>query len=246
MQTKFERFELKYFITEDEVSRLKTYVFPFMKADPYTELTGGNSYTVRSIYYDTWRLRFYSEKIDGLKRRRKLRIRTYNEHVASSVASFEIKNKISSSCLKERALIQYESMLHLMDDSMDRAMPLPNLSRGEKLSLEKFLFLKDYMNLEPSVLVTYEREPYIGQLDSKIRVTFDRNIRGIERPGLDQLFAESGFRHLETDKVILELKFNNLMPAWLKKAVMGMSLYSRPISKYCNCIDLWNDYRYLS
>ncbi len=216
-----------------------------MKPDPYMAKTGRSCYTVRSIYFDTRRLRFYFEKHDGLKRRRKLRIRTYNDRDSSSVASFEIKNKISNTCLKERAIFPYDMMRQLVDTGIPDSSSVPYISTIQKTNFGKFMFLKDYMNLEPSVLVTYEREAYVGQLDKNIRVTFDRNIRGISRPKLDQLFSEFGFRHLGTNRVILELKFNNLMPAWMKKFAMEMNLHSRPISKYCHCIDLWNDSQYL-
>jgi hypothetical protein len=76
----FNRYEIKYLVDvaavpqlcEDLTSRL----------DPDEQ--GPAGYGVWSLYYDTPGLRFYWEKIEGIRFRRKLRIRHYGEPGALS------------------------------------------------------------------------------------------------------------------------------------------------------------------
>jgi hypothetical protein len=63
--------------------------------DPYSDTTG---YGVWSVYYDTRQLRFYWEKIEGLRFRRKLRVRHYGDRfgVTEDTPVFvEIKQRVN-------------------------------------------------------------------------------------------------------------------------------------------------------
>lgn len=59
---------------EEEIPTIRQALESRMNRDP---LTGPQGYPVWSVYYDSSDLRFYWEKIEGLKFRRKLRIRRY-------------------------------------------------------------------------------------------------------------------------------------------------------------------------
>ena len=72
----FNRYELKYLVPTDQVDDIRSELNDRMKRDDYA---GPSGYGVWSVYYDTEKLRFYYEKIEGLKFRRKLRIRRYGE-----------------------------------------------------------------------------------------------------------------------------------------------------------------------
>jgi hypothetical protein len=241
MQTRFERYELKYFITPKEADRLRYLMEPFTEKDPFLTDSGRDYYTVRSVYFDTNDYVFYYEKESGNNVRKKLRIRSYDYPGEHSIASFEIKNKVGISLFKERALVPLGYVRKILDEGFSDEMIPGGVSSEEKNSLLRFLTLREMMRLEETVLVTYDREARVGRLNRKERVTFDMNVRCIIRPGIDELFTDTGFRYLPTDRIILELKFDGLMPAWMKRIVMELNLYSRPISKYCNCIDLWTE-----
>src|SRR5699024_6341318 len=72
-----------------------------------------------SVYYDTSRLRFYFEKIEGLKFRRKLRIRRYGETGEAadenSPVSVEIKQRVNRVTQKRRVILPYERALARFD-----------------------------------------------------------------------------------------------------------------------------------
>jgi len=67
------RLEYKYKIPVSKLDLLRKRISAFVEPDlQYHE---NSEYSVKSIYFDTSQLRFYNEKIEGLKDRRKIRIR---------------------------------------------------------------------------------------------------------------------------------------------------------------------------
>ena len=105
---KFNRFELKYLITLMEAERFKDALRAFLIPDEH----GGNSgrYGLASLYFDSPNLRCYREKMDGLKFRRKLRIRRYETGEMMTEASpvfVEIKQRVDRVTQKRRALLSY-------------------------------------------------------------------------------------------------------------------------------------------
>jgi len=76
---RFNRYETKYLMAESRLAELHALLGVRMAKDAYqTQAT-----RVTSLYYDTPDLRFYWEKIDGLRFRRKLRIRKQGHEPAA-------------------------------------------------------------------------------------------------------------------------------------------------------------------
>ena len=73
---KFNRFELKYLISYDTAQKLQEDLKKYVIPDSYSKKDNG-LYALSSLYYDTDDYRFYWEKLEWLKYRRKLRIRQY-------------------------------------------------------------------------------------------------------------------------------------------------------------------------
>lgn len=72
----FNRYGLKYLVPSEQVPDVRAELTARMERD---RNAGPRGYGVWSLYYDTDRLRFYYEKIEGLRFRRKLRVRRYGE-----------------------------------------------------------------------------------------------------------------------------------------------------------------------
>ena len=72
----FNRYEIKYLVPSVEVPALRAELMSRLDLD---DNCGDGGYGVWSVYYDTSLLRFYLEKIEGLRFRRKLRIRHYGD-----------------------------------------------------------------------------------------------------------------------------------------------------------------------
>ena len=88
---------------------------PFMHIDPYAAENGGE-YTVRGIYFDTPELECYFQKLAGVKRRNKVRLRGYNSGKRGKVF-FEIKKKMDEPLLKNRAPMTFEGARKLLKGS---------------------------------------------------------------------------------------------------------------------------------
>ena len=72
------RYEIKYAVPESSIPEISRMLRLYAVHDPFTPPSKSMEYTVRSVYYDTPGLEFYYQKLDGIKIRKKLRIRTYN------------------------------------------------------------------------------------------------------------------------------------------------------------------------
>jgi SPX domain protein involved in polyphosphate accumulation len=71
-------------------------------------------YTVRSVYYDTPGFHCYQEKMDGVKVRKKFRIRGYNQPAEDSIVFLEIKRKYENFIEKNRAPLLYKDLEALL------------------------------------------------------------------------------------------------------------------------------------
>lgn len=74
------RHELKYRIGYPQYLELRRRLRTVMSADSHTGDDG--RYLIRSIYFDNYRDKALREKIDGVSRREKFRIRYYNDDIS--------------------------------------------------------------------------------------------------------------------------------------------------------------------
>jgi len=207
-------------------------VMPFMKIDKYARKLGGQ-YTVRSIYFDTPELACYLEKIAGVKRRNKVRLRGYNGGSPQDKVFFEIKKKIDEPLFKNRVSMTYEEAQKLLrGESVEDIISAENARR--------FLYHIYARRMQPVVTVIYEREPLQALLidqDNDLRITFDKNLRAVPNPSLDELFEESLARPVTDSHFIMEVKFNRYLPTWVKSVVASFGLKKGPASKYAMSIE---------
>ena len=236
--SKFERREFKYFVPNKLLGDLRMRFLQYMEHDPYCAGREHNQYCVRSVYLDTDNLLFYHEKIEGLKIRKKLRVRVYNDIEAKSPAFLEIKRKFENTVFKERVKISLPETVTLMNGANLQILD-EDTSFSEAATLGKFLYLKKRLNLRTKVLVTYEREALMGLDDPNLRVTFDINPRSFPNPRLEDIYREDDLICFSKHAFILEVKFNGRMPVWIRNIIRDYRLHLQAISKYCNGVDTW-------
>ena len=104
------RLEYKYYIPLEYLDSLRRELLPFLMHDKFTNQRTVKEYTVRSIYLDTPDLLTYNQKLDGIKKRNKFRIRGYNEQTENSMVFLEIKRKYVDHISKDRAPILYSNL----------------------------------------------------------------------------------------------------------------------------------------
>ncbi len=235
---KFNRFELKYMVTLAQAERFKSALRAYMRADDYGAADG--RYTIASLYYDSPEFRCYWEKVDGIRFRRKLRLRLYDDGqpVSDGTPVFvEIKQRIDRVTQKRRILLPYgqASKLCSRRDMIDAA------PQDQPVVEEVYAFLWQY-NLRPASIVRYTRQAFIGaESDLGLRVTFDTSLR-YQTMNLDLADEELSTPIMGENWVVMEIKVNERIPYWLTEMVAAHNLQLYRISKYCRSIEVAKQY----
>jgi hypothetical protein len=234
------RFEYKYFFPAEQLDKLRAMLQPFMELDRYAKENGGE-YTVRSIYFDTPDLACYYQKLAGVKRRNKVRLRGYNHEEDENRVFFEIKKKVDDPLYKNRASFSFEEAKAVLSGAPPDAFFSADGKDAEALNnARRFLYHIHARQMQPIVTVIYEREPYQAILKDRlndVRLTFDKNLRGVAYPTLENLFDEKRAHLFNPEWYIMEVKFNLFLPSWTKAIVTTMGLKKGPASKYVICVD---------
>jgi len=214
-----------------------------MHQDSYAVKNGGE-YTVRSIYFDTPELECYFQKLAGVKRRNKVRLRGYNTDERGEVF-LEIKKKVDEPLLKNRAPMTFDAARKILKGLPVEEFVPPTLKYP--LAVEdarRFLYHIYTRRMLPTVTVIYEREPFQAILkdrENDLRITFDKHLRTVAYPTLEELFEEKHTILVNEQYFIMEIKFNRYLPGWAKAIVTAFGLKRVPASKYILCMDAIRD-----
>ena len=185
----FTRFEFKYLLDGNQAENIEQEIRHFMEFDGHIDKDHGDRYMVRSLYFDTpGRTNFY-DKIDGVKARRKYRLRTYSSMPSAEVPIFlEEKNRIDNRVFKYRTPV----VLGDLENIISNAGPVALLAdhSGNEL-MQRFVERSLVANEQPLVLVGYFRRAFVSNYDIDFRVTFDSQISSIPRV---RFSARSGLR----------------------------------------------------
>lgn len=228
----FNRYEIKYLVPSGEIPRLRAEITARMDADSHGAAGG---YGVWSTYYDTRDLRFYWEKIEGLKFRRKLRIRHYGDRTNvgdGTEVHVEIKQRVNRVTQKRRVALPYRLARELCDG---RRMIEHDLS--QRAFLEEVLELISTLDLRPVAMTGYQREAFVGRdADVGLRVTVDHRVRGRDR---DFDFASEAENRLIVPArlSVVEFKADERVPYWLTDLAAHMNMSVVRVSKYCQSVE---------
>jgi len=232
------RLEYKYLIPKPKLNDLREALIPFVNVDEYAQSRSQKEYTVRSIYFDTMRLDDYQDKLAGLKIRKKIRIRAYNELEEDSLVFLEVKRKYENHISKNRSpLLYYDLDQIFQSGDVDNFLIKKKNYLDERNDALKFLYLLKIKNCSPVVNVVYEREAFFSKHDSTLRITFDKNLRSLALPKLSNLYKEFGLQRAMRGYFILEIKFYNGFPQWLQNILGKFATARRALSKYTVCVD---------
>jgi SPX domain protein involved in polyphosphate accumulation len=244
---KFNRFELKYLITLQQAEEFRSGLRAYLVPDEHGKNNG--RYTLASLYYDSPGLRCYWEKVDGIKFRRKLRIRHYesDEPFTRETPVFvEIKQRIDRVTQKRRVILPYAEALRLCNDRQ-----IPDHAADDEATIEEIYALSWQYNLRPVSIVRYERQAFVGtDYDIGLRVTFDTSL-SFESQQLYLHERPSGLLMLPVNLVVMEIKINERMPYWLTEMLAAHNMQIIRVSKYCRSIEAARDmpskqWRYLA
>lgn len=231
----FQRFEFKYLIDADTEARIKRRITPYLQVDPFARDLPGQQYEVVSLYYDSPGFYYYHEKIDGVQRRKKIRLRTYrNNNQFIAYGFFEIKRKFDAVILKDRFVLSLADYARLIQDEDFQETAVFH-DQSAKPVIEEYEWERRRRSLAPKILVAYDREPYIGRLNKNFRVTFDKNIRAMENDNL--FFTGNDLTDVSGNQTVMELKFTGTLPFYIKSVIEEFDLDRVAYSKYTNGVE---------
>lgn len=229
----FNRFELKYLIDFEQIESVRADLASRLQPDPHQP---DGSYPVWSLYYDTPDRKFYWEKVDGIKFRRKLRIRHYgnpDQLRPESKVFVEIKQRVNRVTQKRRVATSYADALSLCNDHLRLEMP----DRQSQSVVDEVLRLAAGLDLEPAAITGYQRLAMSGkETDGGLRITFDTHLRG-RTSDLELHSAVETPPILDARLAIVEVKVNERVPYWLTDKVATHNMQLIRVSKYCTSVE---------
>jgi hypothetical protein len=227
----FNRFELKYLLSLEKAEEFKQDIKSFVHFDHFSKEKG--FYPIRSLYFDSKELSCYWEKIEGLKFRRKLRIRSYGNGEQESDAVFvEVKQRVNRVTQKRRIELPYQEAMELVTNDQ-----FWKEDSSFQSFIEEVQVFRNQYQLIPQAVVQYNREALVGgSYDEGLRITFDRSIES--RLNNLELTETDGTSYiLPPSQCIMEIKVNDRIPYWLTEKVAKHELRMIRVSKYCRAIE---------
>ena len=215
------RHEIKYLISKNHAEILKQRLSLLMDVDK----NGENGYLIRSLYFDTPDSKAYYEKLDGVEFRSKYRIRIYNKD--NNFIRLERKLKHNNLTSKDQTIIDRKLCEQIIENKM------LNINTSDEL-LNRFLVEMKTKNLKPSVMVDYYRLAFTYPV-SDVRITFDDDIKsGLYNYDLFD-YEKIDYNILENDTLILEVKYNEILPETIASILKTVPLVRASFSKFANC-----------
>ena len=218
------RHEFKYYINLFEYESLRSRLKHILNKDKYSNNEG--DYHIRSLYFDDVHNSALYEKQSGVLSRKKFRIRIYN--ISDNVIKLEKKSRIGQFIHKTSATISKNQFEDLITHKYDFLK-----SSSNKLFNEFYFHIKAN-KLTPDVIVDYTREAYTLPINN-IRITFDKNMRtGLNSTDLFNKNVPT-IDVLEKPWLVLEVKYDNFLPDFLRSILQISSSQRFAISKFVIC-----------
>lgn len=225
---RFNRYELKYILPVRRVEQIIADLSDLVTPDRHG---GEKGYRIASVYYDSPSLDFFWAKLEGIKFRRKLRLRVYAGEDIRSVQTgmVEIKQRVNRTVQKRRV----ELPLAEAEALCRGELPPGDLDEIDRQAAAEVQYLVMAMNLQPTCLISYWRQAFVGGLyDAGLRITFDTDLQcrahalKVNEDAENHLFAPP-------DWCIMEVKVNEAVPDWVTSLLARHNCQLHRVSKYC-------------
>ena len=216
------RHEWKHEISRSDLIAVRQRLRAVAKPDIHAV---NGKYFIRSLYFDDPLDTALREKLDGVNRREKFRIRYYNFN--TELIRLEKKSKQNGLGRKEQADLTVEEAQAIVDGSLDWMA-----ASDRELVRELYLKMRN-QGLRPKTIVDYTREAFFYP-PGNTRVTLDYHIR----TGLsctDFLNPDCTTVPAGDAPVILEVKWDKFLPDIIRDAVQLTGRHTAAFSKYAAC-----------
>lgn len=216
------RHEWKHFISPSDKIIIQQRLGAVAQLDMHAK---NGIYEIRSLYFDNLYDQALHEKINGINKREKFRIRYYNGD--TSLMHLEKKSKINGLCNKESCPITAEEAQKIVDHQLDWM-----LHCTERPLLQELYAKMKGKGLRPKTIVDYTRVPFV-YAPGNVRVTIDYNVRtGMNC--VDFLNWNCVTVPAADGVILLEVKWDEYLPDIIRSAVQ-LDRPAGAFSKYEAC-----------
>ena len=216
------RHEWKHQINQSDLLTLRSRLSAITGRDSHAK---DGTYEIRSLYFDNLTDKVLREKLDGVNKREKFRIRYYNGD--TGLIRLEKKSKTNNLCLKQSIALTIEQTRSISQGEYDWMATSP-----EPLIQELYSKIIS-QGLRPKVIVDYIREPFV-YAPGNVRITLDYKIRtGLKCT--DFLNPDCITVPIPDSPIIQEVKWDEYLPDIIRKAVGLTNRQAQAFSKYAAC-----------
>lgn len=193
-----------------------------MEKDSHTPDNG--RYLIHSLYFDDYKDTSVYTTNSGLSKRFKWRIRYYGDDLDYIV--LERKEKIDSRCHKKSCKLTLTEYDKIISGNITDIVYDTNKEILKELARDMLIY--DY---RPKVIVDYERIAYVEEI-TNVRITFDMKISASYELEhfLDGDYTK--FYIQETGENVLEVKFDDILPSYIRNIVESYGFNQTSFSKY--------------
>jgi len=216
------RFEMKYLIGKSDYHLLRQMLPKILKLDPNN--MSGESYNIRSVYFDDPFDSAFYEKIDGVFERKKFRMRYYD--YSDKFIKLEKKEKVGGVTYKTDMVIDKE----IVQTAIKEPLYL-DISKYKDPLYQEFVLDCKMKRLAPKVIVQYNREAFLLNYEG-IRICFDSRI-------MTALPSEDAFSEaLVTTPImheplyVFEVKYKRFLPNYVREMIQLIDTTQTAFSKY--------------
>lgn len=219
------RNEWKYNLTNQQLSLLKSRISEVLDLDPHTPKCG--KYVIHSLYFDDYKDQSVYTTNSGLSKRFKWRIRFYDDDLSYIV--LERKEKIDSRCHKKSCKLTVDEYEKIISGDITDIVYDTDKNLIKELARDVMLY-----NYVPKVIVDYERIAFVEEI-TNVRITFDTKISAAY--DFDNFLNGDYIRYYiqPSNQNVLEVKFDDILPSYIKKIVESYEFKQTSFSKYYYC-----------
>ena len=166
------------------------------------------TYCIRSLYFDNYADKMVTEKLQGLSRREKFRIRYYNDD--TDFIRLEKKYKINTLTYKEQIPITKRQCQRILEGDYEC------LKENDQPLLLELYSKMHFHALRPHTVVDYSREIYVYKAGN-VRINFDSDIR--MSSNVNRFLDPQLVMIPAANAIILEIKYDGFLPDLLRNIV---------------------------
>ena len=211
------RYEEKYLLSPAHAAAVRELLDGVLPRDRYS---AGGAYYIRSLYFDTPSSADFHDKLLGVSERKKLRLRLYD--LQAPTVKLEIKAKRAKNSHKQSAVLPRAAAQRLIAGD---AAALP----GEGPAARAAWALMQGEHRAPAALIDYERTAWVFPV-GRARITLDTHVRAAKSAEL--FAADVPMAGVLDPMTILEVKYDQPLPPWVKRLLASVPATPLSVSKY--------------